>query len=177
VFASDIDTMLSRTTTLLAGRVLPRSVATSVSTATASRFSSEAAAAAGSEVATAVTLNFSLPYDSIYNKTKVAQVILPGVEGEYGVTPGHVPYVAQLKPGVLQILHEDSASPDASEKYFVAGGYAFTHANSVTVRPITWGFPSIVGCCWFHICTGCDLLDCCFFIAVVVVFPVTVKYF
>jgi hypothetical protein len=129
--------MLARTTTLLARKVVPTSrfagAGAVVATSASSRFSSEAAAAS-SEMATAVTLNFSVPYDSIYHNTEVASVILPGVEGEYGVTPGHVPYVAQLKPGVVQILHDNSSSPDASEKYFVAGGYAFTHANSVTVR-------------------------------------------
>ena len=79
-----------------------------------------------------MTLNFSVPHESIYNGANVFQVIIPGVEGEYGVTPNHVPYVAQLKPGVLQILHEEGNLAD-SEKYFVAGGYALTHANSVTV--------------------------------------------
>ena len=54
-------------------------------------------------------------------------------EGEYGVGPGHVPSVAQLKPGVLQIIH-DEASVNEPEKYFVAGGYAMTHADSTTVR-------------------------------------------
>ena len=89
--------------------------------------SSEAAA----EPATAVTLNFSVPYESIYREASVFQVIIPGVEGEYGVSAGHVPYVAQLKPGVVQIIHDEGASGD-SEKYFVPGGYALTHANSVT---------------------------------------------
>jgi F0F1-type ATP synthase epsilon subunit len=84
-------------------------------------------------VASTVTLNFSKPHESIYKGAKIFQVIVPGVEGEYGVTPNHVPYVAQLKPGVLQILHEEGSFAD-SEKYFVAGGYALTHDNSVTVR-------------------------------------------
>lgn len=53
-------------------------------------------------------------------------------EGEYGVGAGHVPYVAQLKPGVLQILHEEGSNDP--EKYFVAGGYALTHPDSSTVR-------------------------------------------
>ena len=53
-------------------------------------------------------------------------------EGEYGVGAGHMPYVAQLKPGVLQILHEEGTAEP--EKYFVAGGYALTHADSTTVR-------------------------------------------
>ena len=44
---------------------------------------------------------------------------------------GHVSYVAQLKPGVLQILHEEGTTDP--EKYFVAGGYALTHPDSTTV--------------------------------------------
>ena len=101
-------------------KVLPRTLTRS--------FASEASADASS-----VTLNFSVPYESIYNGASVFQVIIPGVEGEYGVTPNHVPYVAQMKPGVLQILHEEGNLSE-SEKYFVAGGYALTHENSVTVR-------------------------------------------
>lgn len=79
-----------------------------------------------------MTLNFSLPHETLYNGASVASVIIPGVEGEYGVTINHVPIVSQLKPGVLQILHEDGET----EKYFVSGGFALTHANSVTVRVI-----------------------------------------
>lgn len=103
--------MLSRT---LARKVLSRSVA-------ARAFSTEAAES--------VTLNFSVPYESIYNGASVFSVNIPGTEGEYGISPNHVPYVAQLKPGVLQIVHEEGSE---DEKYFVAGGYAMTHENSVT---------------------------------------------
>ena len=106
-------------------KVLPRTLTRS--------FASEASADASS-----VTLNFSVPYESIYNGASVFQVIIPGVEGEYGVTPNHVPYVAQMKPGVLQILHEEGNLSE-SEKYFVAGGYALTHENSVTVRNLKRG--------------------------------------
>ena len=81
------------------------------------------------EAATSVSLNFSVPYDSIYNGAQVEQVIIPGTEGEYGVTANHVPYVAQMKPGILTVMFD----ANESEKYFVAGGYAVTHANSVTV--------------------------------------------
>jgi F0F1-type ATP synthase epsilon subunit len=78
---------------------------------------------------TKMTLNFSLPHETIYAGAEVAQVIIPGLEGEYGVTVNHVPTVSQLKAGVLQIMHEEGQA----EKYFVAGGYALTHENSVTV--------------------------------------------
>merc|ERR1740117_2118776 len=83
----------------------------------------EESAAAG------MTLNFNLPHESIYVGAKVDQVIVPGVAGEYGVTADHVPLVAQLKPGVLQILHQGTAE---AEKYFVAGGFSITHPNSTT---------------------------------------------
>lgn len=77
-----------------------------------------------------MTLNFNLPHETIYANAKVDQVIVPGSAGEYGVTADHVALVAQLKPGVLQIMHQGSAE---AEKYFVAGGFSITHANSTTV--------------------------------------------
>ena len=56
-------------------------------------------------------------------------IIVPGVTGEYGITAGHTPIISELKPGLVQIYH---AQDDEPEKYFVSGGFAFTHANSVT---------------------------------------------
>lgn len=52
-----------------------------------------------------------------------------GLAGEYGVTKGHSPIISELKAGVVQITHEPGQAP---EKYFVSGGFALTHANSVT---------------------------------------------
>jgi F0F1-type ATP synthase epsilon subunit len=90
--------------------------------------SAEAAASASNTV----KLNFTLPHEKIYVNAAVHSVIIPGSAGEYGVTANHVPYVAELKPGVLQILHEENSSEP--EKYFVPGGFALTHADSSTVR-------------------------------------------
>jgi len=81
------------------------------------------------EASSVMTLNFNLPHETIYNGATVSQVIVPGAAGEYGVTADHVPVVAQLKAGVLQILHESAGEP---EKYFVPGGFSITHDNSVT---------------------------------------------
>ena len=114
-------------------------------------FSTEASA-----TPTAVKLNFALPHETIYNGASVYQVIIPGVEGEYGVTANHVPYVAQLKPGVLQILHEEIGGGEP-EKYFVAGGYALTHDNSTTVRSL-WNTKMI---CWNTEIAKCVyVIDC-----------------
>jgi F-type H+-transporting ATPase subunit delta len=51
-------------------------------------------------------------------------VILPGVSGMFGIKANHVPTVAQLKPGVVE-LH---SGPDVS-KFFISGGFAFVHPN------------------------------------------------
>lgn len=110
--------MLSRT---LLSRASTRLVAKSC-------LSTEAAAAAATAT---VNLNFCLPHLALYENASVHSVILPGLSGEYGITANHVPYVAQLKAGVVQILHDETSPP---EKYFVAGGYALTHENSTTVR-------------------------------------------
>jgi F-type H+-transporting ATPase subunit delta len=106
--------MLSRTASSLLRRTAVRCMSTEVA------------------AATSVKLNFNLPHAKVYSGAEVYSVILPGVEGEYGITANHVPYVAQLKPGVMKILHEEGSSEP--EKYFIAGGYAFTHADSTTVR-------------------------------------------
>lgn len=53
-------------------------------------------------------------------------VMVPATTGQMGVLPGHVPTIAELKPGVLSV-HEGS---DVT-KYFVSSGFAFIHANSI----------------------------------------------
>jgi F-type H+-transporting ATPase subunit delta len=118
-------TILSRTTRGVAAR----------------SFSSEA-----TEAATSVSLNLSVPYESIYNGAKVESVIIPGTEGEYGVSANHVPYVAQMKPGILTVMFDATES----EKYFVAGGYAVTHANSVTVSNVTKSAQKAYGSCYYQ---------------------------
>lgn len=53
-------------------------------------------------------------------------VIVPAATGQMGVLPGHVPTITELKPGIFTV-HEGS---DVT-KYFLSGGFAFVHANSV----------------------------------------------
>ena len=69
------------------------------------RFAAEAHAEPAAAAHGNLVLNFNLPHESIYDGKQVAQVIVPGVAGEYGVTANHSPIVAQMKAGVLQIIH------------------------------------------------------------------------
>ena len=61
-----------------------------------------------------------------YTMFQVDMVIIPATTGQMGVLPGHVPTIAELKPGILSV-HEGN---DVT-KYFLSSGFAFIHANSV----------------------------------------------
>ncbi len=57
--------------------------------------------------ATSMTLNLSTPHENIYSGKTVDKVLLPGENGEYGVTVGHSPIISQLKPGVVSVIHTE----------------------------------------------------------------------
>ncbi|KAF5729666.1 putative ATP synthase delta chain mitochondrial [Tripterygium wilfordii] len=73
-----------------------------------------------------LTVNFVLPYASELATKEVDMVIIPATTGQMGVLPGHVPTIAELKPGILSV-HEGNDT----KKYFISSGFAFIHANSV----------------------------------------------
>ncbi|KAK4751716.1 hypothetical protein SAY87_020514 [Trapa incisa] len=81
---------------------------------------------APSTIPTKITVNFVLPYASELASKEVDMVIIPATTGQMGVLPGHVPTIAELKPGILSV-HEGN---DVT-KYFLSSGFAFVHANSV----------------------------------------------
>jgi F-type H+-transporting ATPase subunit delta len=74
-----------------------------------------------------LTFNFYLPHEQISDGEEVDLVLIPAVTGDFGAMPGHVPTVAQLRPGVVTVHKE--LDKDIS-KYFVSGGYAFVHNDS-----------------------------------------------
>ena len=63
----------------------------------------------------------------IHHDLQVDLVLVPAVTGDFGVMPGHVPTVAQLRPGVVTVHTELDKEV---EKYFVSSGFAFVHADS-----------------------------------------------
>jgi F-type H+-transporting ATPase subunit epsilon len=52
---------------------------------------------------------------------KVAMVVVPGTEGDFGVLAGHAPVMATIRPGALHV-HETDGGP--STRIFVDGGFA-----------------------------------------------------
>ncbi|MEE8223427.1 MAG: F0F1 ATP synthase subunit epsilon [Alphaproteobacteria bacterium] len=59
----------------------------------------------------------------------VEMVVVPGVEGDFGVLPGHAPVIAQVRPGVIDI-HGDGK---VIRRIFVAGGFAEVTPERCTV--------------------------------------------
>lgn len=56
--------------------------------------------------------------DKIEFDDDVSMVVAPGIEGELGILPGHVPLVTRLKPGVLHIYkRNDRKAIAVSEGY------------------------------------------------------------
>ena len=58
-----------------------------------------------------------------------AQVVVPGVEGDFTVLAGHAPVISALRPGII-----DVTLPDTSKtRIFVKGGFAEVDADHLTV--------------------------------------------
>ena len=50
----------------------------------------------------------------------VAMVEVPGEMGDFGVLPGHAPFLSMVRPGVITV-HQDESK---KTRYFVPSGYA-----------------------------------------------------
>jgi len=59
----------------------------------------------------------------------VEMVVVPGVEGDFGVLAGHAPLISTVRPGIIEV-HEDGKITD---RIFVAGGFAEVNAERCTV--------------------------------------------
>jgi F-type H+-transporting ATPase subunit epsilon len=59
----------------------------------------------------------------------VDMVVVPGVEGDFGVLPGHSLFVSGVRPGVIDV-HDKGAITD---RIFVAGGFAEATPERCTI--------------------------------------------
>ncbi len=58
------------------------------------------------------------------------QVTIPGEEGDVGVRAGHMALVMTVRPGVIEVIRSEGG---ASEKIFIAGGFADVSQTNCTV--------------------------------------------
>lgn len=67
--------------------------------------------------------------DRLLATADVDMVIVPGMEGDFGVLPGHAPLITTLRPGVVEIHTEG----EDVEQVFVRGGFAEVTPEGLTV--------------------------------------------
>jgi F-type H+-transporting ATPase subunit epsilon len=58
-----------------------------------------------------------------------SQVVVPGVEGDFTVLPGHAPVISALRPGVVDATLGDARTM----RVFVKGGFAEVDADRLIV--------------------------------------------
>ena len=75
-----------------------------------------------------LTLDIVSPTKLLLSKA-VDMVVMPGYEGDLAAQPGHSPVITLLRGGVLS-LYEGG---QATEKFFVAGGFAEIGPQSCTI--------------------------------------------
>ena len=61
---------------------------------------------------------------------EVHMVVVPGVEGEFGVMAGHAPFMTTLKDGELKVFKTAGSQP---ETITVSGGFAEVGDKGLTV--------------------------------------------
>jgi F-type H+-transporting ATPase subunit epsilon len=74
-------------------------------------------------------LHFALvsPERELFNG-EVDHVVVPGSEGEFGVSPNHAPVMSVIKPGALKVFDDG-----AERRIFVNGGFADVTPEGLTV--------------------------------------------
>jgi F-type H+-transporting ATPase subunit epsilon len=61
--------------------------------------------------------------------TPVEMVVVPGAEGDFGVLPGHAPFISPVRTGVIDV-YENGA---VNSRIFVSGGFAEVTPQRCTV--------------------------------------------
>jgi F-type H+-transporting ATPase subunit epsilon len=84
----------------------------------------------------AATIEFDLVApEAVILAEPVEMVVLPGVEGDFGVLPRHAPLVSSLRPGLITVYDRQggSSSWQPRQRIFVAAGFAEVTPERVTV--------------------------------------------
>merc|ERR1719204_2898304 len=77
-----------------------------------------------------MTVTLACPHKTLLEEEAVRLLTVPGAAGAFGATPGHVPVVCELQPGILSCYFEKSTVSGRQTHYFVAAGFCVIHPNS-----------------------------------------------
>ena len=59
----------------------------------------------------------------------VEMVVVPGAEGDFGVLPGHAPFISTVRPGVISVYQNGAVT----RRVFVSGGFSEVTSERCTV--------------------------------------------
>ncbi len=79
-------------------------------------------------MANTVEFELVIPENLVFS-SNVELAVVPGAEGDFGVLPGHAPFISSLRTGVISIYENDSVN----ERIFVTGGFAEVTSERCTV--------------------------------------------
>ena len=71
-------------------------------------------------------LTFAAANQVFYDNSEVRQIDVPTLSGAFGILPKHVPTLAVLQPGVVQVFEKDGQS----KKFFVSSGTVTVNNDS-----------------------------------------------
>lgn len=75
-----------------------------------------------------VTFELVAP-ERLLASAEVDMVVVPGAEGDFGVLPGHAPFISTVRAGVIDVYDGSKVS----ERIFVADGFAEVTPERCTV--------------------------------------------
>lgn len=58
-----------------------------------------------------------------------SQIVVPGIDGDFGVLAGHAPFMSTIRPGIITILD----GPEGDQSIFVKGGLAQVSRQGLTI--------------------------------------------
>lgn len=71
-------------------------------------------------------LTFAAANQVFYDKSDVKQIDVPTLSGAFGILPKHVPTLAVLQPGVVNVFEKDGST----KKFFVSSGTVTVNNDS-----------------------------------------------
>ena len=75
-----------------------------------------------------VTFELASP-EALLISTAADMVVVPGSEGDFGVLPGHAPFISAVRPGVIDVYQGDKID----ERVFIAAGFSEVDERRCTV--------------------------------------------
>lgn len=76
-----------------------------------------------------LTIELVTPEALMYS-SNAQMVVVPGIEGDFGVLGGHAPMISSLRPGIIDVYETGGSS---SKSFYIAEGFAQVSQEQCTI--------------------------------------------